>query len=138
MPDLAASNLQMLLVEPETLLRRTVSLTARTLGLGQIHEAASFHVAERLLRDHVFHGAVISIDCNAVTEKGYDLSLLDLVRDGQSVSDAGIPIAIMADHATAELLRELRTRDVSRVILKPFRARVLLDAFADFEAQRRK
>jgi hypothetical protein len=36
MPD---SALHMLLVEPEPLLRRTVSLTARTLGLGQVHEA---------------------------------------------------------------------------------------------------
>jgi CheY-like chemotaxis protein len=138
MPEPSANDLKMLLVEPETLLRRTVSLTARTLGLGQIHEAASWAAAERLLREQPFHGAVIAIDCNAVTEKGYDLALLDLVRDGQSSSDAGIPIAVMADHATAELLRELRHRDVSRVILKPFRARVLLDAFAEFEAQRRK
>lgn len=137
MPEPSAT-LQMLLVEPETLLRRTVSLTARTLGLGQIHEAASLAAAERLLREQAFHGAVIAIDCNAVTEKGYDLSLLDLVRDGQSSSDAGIPIAVMADRATTELLRELRTRDVSRVILKPFRARVLLDAFAELEAQRKK
>jgi CheY-like chemotaxis protein len=138
MPDQAASTLKMLLVEPETLLRRTVSLTARTLGLGQIHEAASMPAAERLLREHAFHGAVISIDCSNATERGYDLALLDLVRDGHSGSDAGIPIAVMADRATTELLRELRTRDVTRVILKPFRARVLLDAFAEFEAQRKK
>lgn len=137
MPETSA-NLKMLLVEPETLLRRTVSLTARTLGLGQIHEAASQAAAERLLRDEAFHGAVISIDCAAVAEKCYDLALLDLVRDGLSSSDARIPIAVMADHATPEMLRDLRTRDVSRLILKPFRARVLLDAFAEFEARTKK
>src|ERR1700740_3683339 len=121
----AAKNLQMLPGEPQPLLRRTVSLTARTLGLGQVHEAASATAAERLLREQAFHGAVIAIDCAAVCESGYDLTLLDLVRDALSSSDARIPIAVMADHATTELLRELRQRDVSRVILKPFRARVL-------------
>ncbi len=60
------------------------------------------------------------------------------MRDGQSNRASRIPIAVMADHATTELLRELPHRHVSRVILKPLRAHLLLDAFAEFEAQRRK
>jgi CheY-like chemotaxis protein len=138
MPERAASQLQMLLVEPETLLRRTVSLTARTLGLGHVHEAASAAAAQRLLREQAFHGAVIAIDCNRTEREPYNLELLDLVRDGLSSSDSRIPIAVLADHATTELLRDLRSRNVSRVILKPFRARVLLDAFAEFETQHGK
>lgn len=134
MPEpLKKKPLQMLLVEPEALLRRTVSLTARTLGLGQIHEAASAAMAERMLREQNFHGAVIAINCDRPEGCGYDLALLDQVRYGMSASARDIPIAIMADNATAELMRELRQRQVSRVILKPFRARVLLDAFAAFD-----
>jgi CheY-like chemotaxis protein len=128
--------LNMLLVEPETLLRRTVSLTARTLGLGQIHEAASPEAAQRLLKTQAFQGAVIAIRCDANSDCPYDLALVDQIRAGDSASPSTIPLAIMADHATAELLRELRQRDIDRLILKPFRARVLLDAFSAFETQK--
>lgn len=127
MPDL-----HMLLVEPEALLRRTVSLTARTLGLGQVHEAATIPAAQKMLRERRFHGAVIAIDAPADPGRPYDLILLDQVRDGLSACDTAMPIAVMAETATAELMRELRDRKVSRVILKPFRARLLLDAIASF------
>jgi len=133
MPENAIKNLNMLLVEEQALLRRTVALTARSLGLGTIHEAGSMEAAERLLREHNFQGAVISIDCGSLPNCTYNLALLDRVRKGLYVSNSGIPIAVMAEHATAELLSDLRKRHVSRVILKPFRAKVLLDAFASFE-----
>lgn len=133
MPENTTKNLNMLLVEEQALLRRTVALTARSLGLGTIHEAASMEAAERLLREYSFHGAVISIDCGSLPNCTYNLALLDRVRKGLYASNSGIPIAVMAENATAELLSDLRKRHVSRVILKPFRARVLLDAFASFE-----
>ena len=136
MADLHNGSLNMLLVEPETLLRRTVSLTARTLGLGQIHEAASAEAAQRLLRAQAFHGAVIAIRCDADGDCPYDLALVDQIRAGESASLCSIPVAIMADHATTELLRELRQRDVDQLILKPFRARALLDAFSAFETRK--
>ncbi|MYM94075.1 response regulator [Duganella vulcania] len=133
MPENPVRNLNMLLVEEQPLLRRTVALTARTLGLGTIHEAASMEAAERLLREHSFHGAVISIDCGSLRGCTYNLALLDRMRNGMYVSDSDIPIAVMAENATADLLNDLRERHVSRVILKPFRAKVLLDAFASFQ-----
>ncbi len=129
MPD----RLNMLLVEEQTLLRKTVSLTARSLGLGTIHEAATVQAAERMLREQAFHGAVISLDCGTGDGCEYNLSLLDKVRNGTSASVPTIPIAVMVDHATTELLKDLRDRRISRVILKPFRAKVLLDAFATFD-----
>jgi CheY-like chemotaxis protein len=132
MPEAPSRNLDMLLVEEQSLLRKTVSLTARSLGLGTVHEAATFQSAERMLRERAFNGAVISIDCGADGDCMYNLSLLDKVRNGMSASPATIPIAVMVDQATAELLYELRERQVSRVILKPFRAKILLEAFEAF------
>ncbi len=58
MPERAVD---MLLVEPVTLLRRTVSLTARSLGLGAVHEAANQASALKLLYGQRFHGAVIAL-----------------------------------------------------------------------------
>jgi len=138
MPERLLSQLNMLLVEPETLLRRTVSLTARTLGLGEIHEASGGEAAQRLLRTLPFHGAVIAINCQADGDCPYDLSLLDQIRAGESASPSSLPVAILAEHATTQLLRELNQRSVDRLILKPFRARALLDAFAEFEAIKRR
>jgi DNA-binding NtrC family response regulator len=130
MPNAPVRNLDMLLLEEQTLLRKTVSLTARSMGMGRVHEAATVQAAERMLSERAFQGAVISIDCEGV----HNLALLDKVRSGQSASAAEIPIAVMVDQATAELMRELRERKVSRVILKPFRAKVLLEAFEAFGA----
>jgi len=132
MPETPSRDLDMLLVEEQNLLRKTVSLTARSLGLGTVHEAATMQAAERMLRERAFHGAVISIDCGAGGDYLYNLSLLDKVRNGLSASPATIPIAVMVDQATTELMQELRERQVNRVILKPFRAKILLEAFETF------
>lgn len=138
MPEKIARHLDMLLVEEQTLLRKTVSLTARSLGLGTVHEAATVRAAERMLRERSFQGAVISLDCGLDGGCVYNLALLDKVRSGGSASDPAIPIAVMVDRATADLLRELQERSISRVILKPFRAKVLLDAFATFVPKARQ
>ena len=132
MPEIPPHNLNMLLVEEQSLLRKTVSLTARSLGLGTVHEAATLQAAERMLRERAFHGAVISIDCGASGDCLYNLSLLDKVRNGLSASPSTIPIAVMVDQATTELMYELRERQINRVILKPFRAKILLEAFEAF------
>jgi CheY-like chemotaxis protein len=117
--------LNMLLVEPETMLRRTVALTARSLGMANIHEASSAVGARDLLRQQRFDGAIIAIE----TGGGHDLTLLDQLRQGRTISKANIPVAVLAGQCDSKLLEALRERGVNRVILKPFRARALLDTF---------
>jgi CheY-like chemotaxis protein len=118
--------LNMLLVEPETMLRRTVALTARSLGMANVHEAASTVAARELLRQQRFDGAILSIDANG----GHDLTLLDQLRQGRTISKASIPVAVLAAQCDSQLLETLRERGVNRIIIKPFRARALLDTFA--------
>lgn len=123
-----------LLVEPEPMLRRTVVMTARSLGMSQVHEAASNDAALRLLRSRTFHGAVIAVDCvGRGADQQYDLGLIDRLRADDTPGKT-MPIAIMAEQATAELLSALRERNISRVILKPFRAKVLLETIEKFGA----
>ncbi|WP_028101048.1 response regulator [Pseudoduganella violaceinigra] len=117
---------QMLLVEPESVLRRTVALTARSMGLAEVQEAASTSLARQMLGQRAFHGALISIDAG----DAFDLSLLDLVRQGQSASRPRIPLAVLASRCDETLLTALRERGINRIVLKPFRARALLDAFS--------
>ncbi|NEX63181.1 response regulator [Noviherbaspirillum galbum] len=122
----------MLLLEPDPLLRRTVVMTARSIGLAQINEASSVGIASRLLRERAFDGVILALDFGDRKYDQYDLTLLDHIRTGDSASKPDIPIAVMLDHCDAAFFHELRLRNVQRVILKPFRARSLLDTFAQF------
>lgn len=122
-----------LLVEPQAMLRRTVALTARSLGMAQIHEAASIALARQILRQRPFDGAIIAVDDGDAV---HDLGLLDQVRGGDTASSPQMPIAVMADNCTGEQLVQLKERQVARVIVKPFRAKVLLEALASLAQQK--
>ena len=122
----------MLLVEPATLLRRTVALTARSMGLATVHEAASHALALRLLKGTSFDGVLIAVD-DLQGEGGTSaIGLLDQVRAGATASKTTIPIAVMLDQVDAPMLAALRARGVTRVLLKPFKARNLVDTFTAF------
>jgi CheY-like chemotaxis protein len=132
-----ADKMHILLVEPETLLRRTVAMTARSLDLGQVHEAAGADIALSMARSRTFHGAVIAVDCvGSGSERRYDLDLVDRLRENEPPGTP-MPIAIMTREASPALLLELRARRISRVILKPFRAKVLLETIVNFGAAHR-
>ncbi len=127
----------MLLVEPATLLRRTVALTARSMGLATVHEASSHTLALHLLKGKAFDGALIAIDNLESDDGASAIGLLDQVRAGSTASRPTMPVAVMIGQCDAATLAALRARGVSRVLLKPFKARHLVDtfsAFADEEA----
>lgn len=126
------ADLDMLLVEPATLLRRTVALTARSMGLATVHEAASHALALRLLMGKSFDGALIAIDDLHGAGGASAIGLLDQVRSGATASRSTMPIAVMVDRCDAATLAALRARGVTRVLLKPFKARNLVDTFAAF------
>lgn len=127
--------IKVLLMEPEPLLRRTVTLTARSLGVAEVYEAASARAAQRMLYERSYQGAVIAVGSLDGDDAPPDLSLLDEVRKGGTASDRAMPIAVLAERCDATLLQALRERGVKRIILKPLRARLLLDAFAEIGAQ---
>ena len=122
----------MLLVEPATLLRRTVALTARSMGLANVHEAASHEMALRLLKTQAFDGALIAIGDLRSDAGANAIALLDQVRAGATASRASIPIAVMMEQVDASMLAALRARRVTRVLVKPFKARNLIDTFSAF------
>ena len=133
-----ADTLHFLLVEPETLLRRTVAMTARSLNLGQVHEATDNDLALRLLQTRKFDGIVAAVDCvgNGGARR-YDLDLIDRLREREQAGARPTPVAIMTAEASSDLLAALRDRRISRVILKPFRAKVLLETIAGFTPPRK-
>ena len=139
MPELKPDGkppIKVLLVEPEAMLRRTVALTARSLGMAEVYEAASTAAGQRMLYERAFQGAVIAVDC-AGSGEPVDMTLLDEVRKGGTASDRAMPIAVLAGQCSADFLQALRQREIRRVILKPFRAKLLLEAFAELAAAKK-
>jgi CheY-like chemotaxis protein len=117
------ADFDILLVEPADLLRRTVSLTVRSLGTAQVTEAATYPTAHQFCERRRFDGAVIALEGPQSSGASEGLTLIQQLRSGRCASPADIPIAVLVDSCNAELLQVLRSCGVSRVLIKPFRVR---------------
>ncbi|WP_046116069.1 response regulator [Aquincola tertiaricarbonis] len=120
---------QVLLVEPQFVLRRTVATVARELGIAQVHEAASHEAAARLLADLRFDALVLDIDAD-----GRALRLLAQLRAGSAggpgaqASPPGLPVLALIDPAGPPAAAPLAALQVSLLLARPFKARTLLNA----------
>jgi CheY-like chemotaxis protein len=116
---------RLLLVEPQFVLRRTVSTMARDMGLADVQEATSSAQAEKLLHERRFDGLLIAID-----EEGEALELVRRVRAGEASHPADVPIAATAMSCDVELALRLKQLDVCRLLLKPFKVRGMLEVIS--------
>jgi CheY-like chemotaxis protein len=113
----------MLIVEPHFVLRRTVAVLARDLGLVTVQEASSHAAAEKLLQESRFDAMLIALD-----ERGEALELLRQLRAGSTVQVTDLPVAATATLCDVELALRLKQLDVSRLLIKPFKVRDMLGA----------
>jgi CheY-like chemotaxis protein len=115
----------LLLVEPQSLMRRTVASVARELGLAEIHETSSVEAASKLLAANRFDALVIDLD-----GAGAALELMSLLRRGGSKCETSIPIVALAEACDAHTVTRLKELEVRRVLLKPFKVKGVLDSVA--------
>lgn len=116
-----------LLVEPSNLLRRTVSLTVRSLGTADVTEAATYQTAQQVCELRRFDGAVIALERPPQGDTCEGLTLVHQIRLGRCASPADIPIAVLVGSCDTTLLQLLRASDISRILIKPFRVRDVID-----------
>jgi len=116
-----------LLVEPVELLRRTVSLTVRSLGSAEVTEAATYPTAQQVCNRRRFDAAVIAVDWPPSGVQCRGLTLIEQIRQGDCASTATIPIAVLVESCNTELLHVLRSSRISRILIKPFRVRDVID-----------
>lgn len=116
-----------LLVEPANLLRRTVALTLRSLGTADVTEAAAYPTAHGLCARRRFDGAVIALEWPQPSDGLRGLTLIQHIRSGESACPASMPIAVLVDSCNTELLQILRACGISRILIKPFRVRDVID-----------
>lgn len=114
---------QVLLVEPQFVLRRTVATVAAELGLADVHEAAGPEAAGRLLAATRFDAMVLDIDA-----EGRGLRLLAALRAGLGASPPGLPVMALVVADEAPLAATLAGLQVTLRLARPFKAKALLGA----------
>ncbi|QOL50001.1 ANTAR domain-containing protein [Massilia litorea] len=118
---------RVLLVEPANLLRQSVSLTMRSLGTAEVIEAANYATATQACQLRRFDGAIITVAWPPSREACKGLVLIQEIRAGQYAVGQSVPISVLVEVCDAELLHMLRTQMVTRILIKPFRVRDVID-----------
>jgi len=126
-----------LLVEPANLLRHTVSLTLRSLGTAEVTEAATYLLAHQLCERRRFDGAVIALEWPETSDAHRGLTLIQQIRSGEGACPPSMPITVLVDSCNQELLQVLRSCGISRILIKPFRVRDVIDTIENMKEKAR-
>ena len=124
MPDAAMPlrALNLLLVEPQSMVRSTVVAVARELRLPRIDDTSSVETARLRLATTRYDGLLLSLD-----EQEPAIALLERLRAGETVSPADAPVVVMAARCDTGLALTLKQLEVSRLLIKPFKVKTLLE-----------
>ena len=124
-PAPAAPPIELLLVEPQFLLRRTVAAVARDMRLANPKEITTIEQAAALVAFQAYDALFLSLD-----EEEAALELMSRVRHGDTRCARDIPIAVTAAACGTLLALRLKELEVRRLILRPFKVKGVLDAIA--------
>ena len=114
---------RILLVEPQFVLRRTMVMVARDLGMVDFQEASSVGRARALLATDAYEGVVLDLQ-----EGPQALELLSELRQGRFATPRDTRVVVLAGGGSPVDAERLQGLDVARVLDKPVRISELLDA----------
>lgn len=118
--------LNILLVEPDHLLRRTVVASARSLFAVEIEETSRYEKAQTLVKSHRYDGLILALD----EEGDQALTLVQQLRAGALLPAHDSPVVLMGyepDRRRGEIIQVLA---VQRFVPKPIKVRHILEALA--------
>lgn len=114
-----AHNAGILLIEPSSLSGGIIVSTARQLNLRSVNLVSSVRVARQKFDFEDFSGVILSLE-----EDNEALLLLENLRAAQFAAvNPQVPIVVIASSVTSALALKMKTLDVRRVLLKPFKVR---------------
>jgi DNA-binding response OmpR family regulator len=116
---------RILLVEPHAVLRGTVLGVVRELAQGDVQAVASVSSAERVMREERFDVVLLSLD-GAPEAFG----LLERLRGGALRGAEDALVAVSTAGCDTETAARLRALGVRRVLLKPFKVRLVVATIA--------
>jgi len=119
----------LLLLEPYFVLRHTVAAVARELRIADIVEATSLESATQMLEHRSFDACLVSVG-----DERLELGLIQRLRDGVLACRPETPVAVTAATVDAGLVLALKEMHVSRIVLKPFKVKVMLETLTKIVA----
>ncbi len=123
---------RILLIEPQFVLRRTIAMVARDLGVVDFEEASSVGRARTLLASETYAGMVLDL-----SEGPQALALLDDLRRGGFTTPVNVPVILLATGEIPHGAAHQKTLEGARVLNKPVRISELLSAIAEEQKQDR-
>ena len=122
-----------LLHEPNALMRQAVAMTTATFEVGIVNQAASLASAKQLLKEDSYDIMILSLDDDPRNWNDL-LRLIREVRAGDTKSPSTAAILVSANNCMPNVIQQLKPLRVNRILLKPFKAKLLLESL--MEAQK--
>lgn len=122
---MSAALRRVLLVEPQFVMRSTVANVARQLHLGEIFEATSHDNALRMLKSDIYDALLADLG-----DGPGGVGLVQQVREGGTLCDRDLPIAVMAGSLDAGTVAIFKTLSVQRIMIKPFKVKTAVEVLA--------
>ena len=117
---------RILLVEPQFVLRRTIAMVARDLGVVDFHEASNVGRARSLLAGEAYAGVVLDL-----AEGAQATELLTEIRQGKFATRLDAPVIVLAADGKSIEATRLQAVGATGVLGKPVRISDLLSTLVD-------
>jgi len=121
---------QLLLVEPQSLFRRTLATVARQLKVADVVETSSYEAAQNLLETQRFDGLMLAVGDGVAS-----LNLLQSLRMGKTRNTRVLPLALMAEAIDTDTIEVFRTMSPQRILLVPFKVKTALEVVTGLVAE---
>lgn len=123
--------LPLLLAKPNSLMRQTVVLTAGSIQIGPVFQASTLRMAHRMVLEQPFAAIIVPLCWDDETTIGPVLEFIAAVRSGSTRCASTVPIFVTASACSIDEAQGLAALHVQRILLKPFKARLLIEALAE-------
>ena len=107
-----------LLLEKSHMVGSIIVSTARQLNLAVVRQVTSITNARQQLSNGTYSGLIATLD-----DEVADLEFLCELREAAHNDYANIPIAVITPACDEELAEQLKTLQVCRILIKPFKVR---------------
>jgi len=125
--DNSAFQTSILICDPQYMTRSSFTLLAKEFGCGEVIETSEIKTAKIKCEGHTFDLIILGVD-----EQSEATSLIKLIRDNLLLSPKDVPIIVMLEEVTLGILNELKSLNVSEILVKPTRMKTIYDSFSRY------
>ncbi|MDO9420508.1 MAG: histidine kinase [Herminiimonas sp.] len=112
-----------LLVEKNHMVGSVIASTARQLNLATVRKVTNISNAQQYLGSDIYSGLIATID-----DELEDLQFLYALRNASFKAAPNMPVVVITPACDENFVEKLKTLQVSRILIKPFKVRDVISA----------